>query len=198
MIEHFGQDVASNLIEQDIKIFGSLEIWLCYFQNDHEYLTKISNYTTERLFTIHSSVRNKALSLLRKVTQMLIKNCNISKKTVSIDSQMATDDLTFDRYLPEDASNYFDNSTLGFTEPFSSYKTNEGNVPYFTLSPESQSMLYLMRPEYSGVFIRRLFEEILKELCIKQESEERKGDSTQNKAVRYRHMLMNYMAGSTN
>ena len=117
----------------------------------------------------------KALSLLRKVTQMLIKNYNITKKTVGIDSQVATDELTFDRYLPENASNYFNKSTLGFIKPFSSYKTNEGNVPYFTLSPESQGLLYLMRPEYSGVSIQNFFEEILKELCIKQESKERKG-----------------------
>ena len=198
MIEHFGQEVASNLIEQDIKILGSLEIWLCYFQDDHEYLSKISNYTTERLLTIHSSVRNKALSLLRKVTQMLIKNSNITKKTVSIDSQMATDELTFDRYIPDDASGYFDDCALGFVEPFSSYKVNEGNIPYFSLNTDSQGTLYLMRPEYSGVFIRKLFEEIIKELCIKKESEERKGDSIPNRAGRFRRMLMNYMSRTSN
>jgi len=38
------------LVQQDTRVLGSIDIWICYFEQDLEYLDKLANYLSQKVF----------------------------------------------------------------------------------------------------------------------------------------------------
>ena len=162
---------AKNLIQQDIRILGAIDIWLCYFEEDPEYLLKISNFLIERLLVVHTSVRMKSISLLRKILKIRISQNKTECEVIKIDTDPLSESRGFTHFLPDEPRPFLDSLSQGWNTPVTSYKVYKGDIPFSKWSKEFQENDRLFREiiDEEQRFIHFLFISILTELNSKQD-----------------------------
>ena len=179
-----------NLVQQDVRIIGSIEIWICYFDEDEEYLLKITNYLIERFFKFHSSVRNKALSVCRKIVELRLRQNNFVKEEGKVEPADFDEPKDFNRFLPEGPKPYLDHLELGWNTSLASYKTVKPEAPFSKCSAEiqRQDKLFAELIDDNQTFIRNLFSTVLLELNSKEDLHTiQEGGSQMN---RYKNIIM--------
>ncbi|CAI2384075.1 unnamed protein product [Moneuplotes crassus] len=160
-----------NLVQEDTRILGSIDIWLCYFYQDYEYLSLIQNYLVERMFLFAPQVRNKALTLSRKIVEYKIK-LNDFEKVENTTESMHTDHIeNFNRYLNFEQDKYYDDTQLGYHSSVSTYTSYNGDTPFLKNSEDNQNSdaLHAKLLEAGNTFMKTLFDQILLELNSKED-----------------------------
>ena len=148
------------------------------------------------MFVMNSSVRNKALSLIRKITELRIEYHNFESVDYQLQTMEAELVKDFNRFLILEENVYFDDLEQGYFSTATNYNRKEEEAPFSKCTKEikESDILYQKLADPDNIFIIKLFETLLLEMNSKEDLKMENND--ESKGSKIRNMIQKFMAKS--
>lgn len=154
-------------------ILSIIEKWMRWYKQDEKYALKLSNFLINKLTEFQPTARAKAVICLKKIISIRrdFYKCTKEYKAIPNFDNSSHFDI-FDRYLPPTPRPYFDSLEDGWCIPLTQYKSYDNSTP-FERAPEEmhkKDILYQLLIDPTHMFIRGLFETMMHDLGVKEDS----------------------------